>query len=84
MPDALLIRKYGVAWNSDRKRGHVWFTYYNGERHRTAAWGLDADSIRILVDILRNEKPVFGDHTTGTVVTSEEEVGEEERQVIEI
>jgi hypothetical protein len=74
-----MIDTYQVAWDSNRNRGHFWFTYDDGTRHRTQpAWGVDADSFRILIDILRNEKPVFGDHTTATVVTSQEEVGEEE------
>jgi hypothetical protein len=75
---ARFIETYQVAWNSSIGRGHFWFVYNDGTRHRTEpVWGVDANSFRILIDILRNERPVFGDHTTATVVTWEEEVGEE-------
>jgi len=74
-----LIDSYQAAWDSSRSGGHFWFIYYDGTRHRTQpAYGLDADNFRTMIDILRNEKPVFGEHTTATVMTEPEEPGEEE------
>lgn len=71
-----LINHYQAWWDSSANRGYFWFTYFDGERKRTDA--VNAENFRIVNDILRNEKPVYGDHTRAMVTTQSEEVGEEE------
>ena len=39
---------------------------------------MDADNFARVIDILRNEEPVYGNSTTGSVTTQSEEVGENE------
>jgi hypothetical protein len=73
-----LIQNYQAWWDSSAGEGYFWFTYFDGERQRTGA--VSQDSFRIVNDILRNEKPVYGDHTRAMVTTQSEEVGEEETE----
>jgi hypothetical protein len=39
---------------------------------------MDAANFACVLDILRNEDPVYGNATTGSVTTQAEDVGEEE------
>lgn len=39
---------------------------------------MTADNFARVIDILRNEEPVYGNSSTGSVTTATEEVGEEE------
>lgn len=71
-----LINHYQAWWDSSANKGYFWFTYFDGEQKRTDA--VNAENFRIVNDILRNEKPVYGDHTRAMVTTQSEEVGEEE------
>ncbi len=71
-----LINQYQAWWDSSANKGCLWFTYFDGERKRTGP--VSADSFAIVTDLLRNEKPVYGDHTRAMVTTQSEEVGEEE------
>lgn len=71
-----LVESYQAFWRPHEGKGHFYFTYQNGDRRRTPDMGVD--SFRIVLDILRNEKPVYGDHTTGEVTTQTEPTGEEE------
>jgi hypothetical protein len=71
-----LINQYQAWWDSSSSRGYFWFTYFDGERKQTGP--VSADSFAIVTDLLRNEKPVYGDHTRAMVTTQSEEVGEEE------
>lgn len=71
-----LITSYQAWWRPQHGKGHFWFTYFDGTRLRTT--DVNAESFRIVVDILRNEKPVYGDHTTAAVTTQTEPTGEEE------
>lgn len=71
-----LINSYQAWWDASAHRGYFWFTYSDGERSRTRA--VDSESFRIVLDILRNEKPVYGDHTRAMVTTQAEEAGEGE------
>lgn len=69
-----LIKGYQAWWKPQDGNGHFWFIYFDNARERTA--DMNADSFRIVLDILRNEKPVYGDHTTGEVSTQTEPAGE--------
>jgi len=71
-----LINQYQAWWDSTANQGYFWFTYFDGERKRTGP--VKAESFKIVADLLRNEKPVYGDHTRAMVTTQSEEVGEEE------
>lgn len=71
-----LITSYQAWWRPQDGRGHFWFTYFDSTRMRTV--DVDATSFPIVLDILRNEKPVYGDHTTAAVTTQTEPTGEEE------
>ncbi|MGQ4649725.1 hypothetical protein [Lyngbya aestuarii] len=59
------INSYQALWRSKENKGHFWFTYVDGERHRTV--DIDAKNFRIVLEILDTDKPIFGDHTTATV-----------------
>jgi len=71
-----LIQKYQGWWDSSQNRGHFWFTYYDNTRERTVY--VNGLEFQIIMDMLRNEKPVYGDHTRALVTTQSEETGEEE------
>ena len=71
-----LITSYQAWWDPKQNKGCFWFTYFDGKRVRTVK--VDATNFEIVLDILRNEKPVYGDHTTAAVTTQTEPVGEEE------
>ena len=71
-----LINSYQAWWDSSTDHGFFWFNYFDGTRERTGP--ISAHDFPIVLDILRNEKPVYGNHTRGLVTTQAEEVGEEE------
>jgi hypothetical protein len=70
------LNQYQAWWDSASNQGYFWFTYFDGERSRTGP--VSAESFSIVIDLLRNEMPVYGDHTRAMVTTQSEEVGEEE------
>ena len=72
-----LIRSYQPSWNSEEGRGYFWFTYFDGERELSSY--VNGESFAIVLDILRNEGPVYGDHTNVAVTTMDEPIGEEEQ-----
>ena len=72
-----LLQSYQAWWDASQSQGYFWFSYFNGERHRTN--GIDAANFSIMLDILRNERPVYGDHITPMVTTQTEGVGEGEK-----
>ncbi|NEO31168.1 MAG: hypothetical protein F6K36_12190 [Symploca sp. SIO3C6] len=59
------IKSYQALWKPKDHKGHFWFTYADGDRERTA--DLDAESFRIVLEMLGTDKPIFGDHTTASV-----------------
>lgn len=71
-----VIYEYQAVWSSRQNHGYFYFTYYNGERKRTET--VNAESFSIMIDILRNEKPVYGNHINPSVSTAGEPVGEGE------
>lgn len=67
------IRLYGILkliWVSFTLR------HFRGKRQETPY--MTADNFARVIDILRNETPVYGNATTGSVTTQGELVGEEE------
>lgn len=73
-----LIDQYQAIWDSSANQGFFMFTYFDGERKRTPK--LSAENFAVVTDLLRNERPVYGDHTKAMVMTQAEEVGEGEAQ----
>lgn len=71
-----LIKNYQACWYPQSDSGFFYFTYFNGERKRTT--NVDAANFSIVLDILRNENPVYGNHETCEVITQTEDVGEGE------
>ncbi len=77
------IYDYRVFWSAETKQGRL-------ELHGLAAGGKygveatvsvdvnDADELHMLVDLLRNEKPVHFDRATQTFETIQEPTGEAE------
>ena|SRR4028118_1567839 len=64
------ITSYQALWRPQDNKGHFWFTYFDGDRERSI--DLDAESFRIILEILDTEKPIFGDHTTAAVAVHSE------------
>ncbi len=65
------IASYQALWRPQDNKGHFWFTYFDGDRERTD--DLDAESFKILLEILDTDKPIFGDHTTASVAVHSEQ-----------
>ena len=70
------LNGYQALWDPKIGLGKFYFTTFRGERQETPY--MDAANFACVVDILRNEKPVYGNASTGSVTTQGEEVGEEE------
>ena len=72
-----LINSYQAWWRPQDGKGYFWFTYFDGKRIRTS--DVNGENFGIVLDILRNEKAVYGDHVTAAVTTQTEPTGEEEK-----
>lgn len=70
------LNGYQAVWDPDTESGYFYFTFFTGDRERTP--NLSADQFAVTIDILRNEDPVYGNSTTGSVTTQGEGVGEGE------
>jgi hypothetical protein len=67
---------YQALWDPKISMGKFYFTTFQGKREETPYMG--ATNFAQVLDILRNEDPVYGNAATGSVTTQTEEVGEEE------
>lgn len=67
---------YQAVWDPKIGLGKFYFTTFKNERHETPY--MDADNFARVIDILRNESPVYGNASTGSVTTQAEGVGDEE------
>ena len=70
------LTSYQALWDPKISLGKFYFTTYQGHRQETPY--MDPDNFARVIDILRNEDPVYGNASTGSVTTQAEEVGEEE------
>lgn len=70
------LKTYQAVWDPKIDLGKFYFTTFQGVREETPY--MTADNFARVIDILRNETPVFGNATTGSVTTQGESVGEEE------
>ncbi|HEY9823196.1 MAG TPA: hypothetical protein V6D43_25395 [Candidatus Sericytochromatia bacterium] len=59
------IASYQALWRPQEKKGHFWFTYFDGNRERSI--DLDAESFRTMMKVLDTDKPIFADCTTSAV-----------------
>ncbi len=67
---------YQALWDPKISLGKFYFTTFEGRRLETPY--MDANNFARVIDILRNEKDVYGNAETGSVTTQSEEIGEEE------
>ncbi|MGI9597206.1 MAG: hypothetical protein ACR2QK_13670 [Acidimicrobiales bacterium] len=67
---------YQALWDPKIGLGKFYFTTFRGDREETPY--IDADNFARVIDILRNEEPVYGNSQTASVTTQGEDVGEGE------
>ena len=74
------IKKYAIFWNATANEGHFILQLVESEgRSPTALIHLDSpQEATLLLDIFRNEQPVYYDDDHGLVLTGLEEIGEGE------
>lgn len=70
------LNGYQALWDPKIDMGKFYFTTFRGKREETPY--MTAENFARVLDILRNEEPVFGNASTGSVTTQGEEPGEEE------
>jgi len=71
-----LLKGYQALWDPKIDLGKFYFTTFQGKREETPY--MNAANFARVIDILRNEEPVYGNASTGSVTTQGEEIGEEE------
>jgi hypothetical protein len=72
-----LLTNYQALWDPKINLGKFYFTTFQGKREETPY--MNATNFAQVLDILRNEKPVYGNASTGSVTTQVEEVGQQEK-----
>jgi hypothetical protein len=70
------LKGYQALWDPKIDLGKFYFTTFQGKREETPY--MNAENFARVLDILRNEDPVYGNASTGSVTTQGEEIGEEE------
>lgn len=70
------LKSYQPLWDPKIDLGKFYFTTFKGARLETPY--MTSSNFARVIDILRNEDPVYGNASTGSVTTAAEEVGEEE------
>lgn len=70
------LKGYQAVWDPKIDLGKFYFTTFQGKREETPY--MTADNFARVIDILRNEDPVYGNSSTGSVTTQLEEIGEGE------
>lgn len=70
------LNAYQALWDPKISLGKFYFTTFQGKRQETPY--MDSENFARVLDILRNETPVYGNASTGSVTTQGEGVGEEE------
>ena len=77
------IRRYITGWTLSNSRGFIRLLLGNNDDTQTWQWTqnipiADKESYSIMIDLLRNESPVFWHSPSGTISTSAEQTGEGE------
>lgn len=70
------LKAYQALWDPKIDLGKFYFTTFKGVREETPY--MTAENFARVIDILRNEDPVYGNATTGSVTTQGEGIGDEE------
>ena len=70
------LDSYQALWDPKISLGKFYFTTFEGKREETPY--LTAENFARVLDILRYEKPVYGNSSTGSVTTQTEPTGEGE------
>ncbi|NOR78712.1 MAG: hypothetical protein GQ523_09935 [Methanophagales archaeon] len=70
------VESYQVGWKHDGKYGIIVLFFEGGESHKIDY--LSYEDYSAMVDMLRNEKPVWYDENRALLATYKEPVGEEE------
>ena len=70
------VTSYVVFWDIDDHRGNIQLNLANNQGW--AIGGQTPDEMHMLVDLLRNEKPIYFDTSSRLLSTSFEPVGEKE------
>jgi hypothetical protein len=70
------LKGYQALWDPKIDLGKFYFTDHRNLRKETPY--MTADNFARVIDILRNETPVYGNASTGSVNTTGEQIGEEE------
>lgn len=68
---------YQALWDPKVNMGKFYFTTFENKREETPY--MDATNFAQVLDILRNESPVYGNSSTGSVTTQGEAPGEGEK-----
>lgn len=77
-----MVLRYGISWATAQRKGYITMMANDDNEKPTLRFGLDpetSEEFLCLVDILRNEKPVFWDDNSATLETGFEPAGEGER-----
>jgi len=70
------LKGYQALWDPKIDLGKFYFTTFKGKREETPY--MNAENFARVLDILRNEDPVYGNASTGSVTTQGEGIGDEE------
>lgn len=72
------ITHYRLMWDVTAGRGSIALLFSQGASDEVLLNDLDPAAYRVIVDILRNERPVYWDAAAQRLATGAERVGEEE------
>jgi len=76
------VLKYAISWATAQRKGYITLMANDSSGKPTKRFPLSPETSEefiCLVDILRNEKPVFWDDNSATLETDFEPTGEGER-----
>jgi hypothetical protein len=72
------VTQYYARWAPEKHHGYVAISWSGGSRVFSESSFQNPVEFQIVVDLLRNEKPVWWDEATGRLYASQEPVGEGE------
>lgn len=72
------VTNYYARWSPTRHRGYITIYWDGGSKQFTEGSFFDPTEFQIVLDLLRNEKPVLWDESTERLYAGYEPVGEGE------
>ena len=75
---AVQVKRYYARWKPENHMGYVIIYWDGGSKAFPEGSFKSPDEFRVVVDLLRNEKPIWWDEPTGRLYASNEPVGEGE------